>query len=43
LWQLFRGLNLVLIHLRLQLGQARGGDANSARQRRTVEQIVCAD
>ena len=34
--QLFRGLNLVLIHLRLQLGQARGGAANSAPQRRTV-------
>ena len=35
-------LNLVLIHLRLQLGQARGGDANSVPQRRTVKQILCA-
>ena len=29
-WRLFRGLNLVLIHPRLQLRQARGGDARSA-------------
>jgi hypothetical protein len=33
---------LVDLVLRLQLGQARGGDANYTPQRRTVKQILCA-
>jgi hypothetical protein len=37
-----QGLNLVLIHLRLYLGQARGGDANSAPPKKDCKMLCAA-
>lgn len=42
LWKLFRELNLVLNHLRLQLGQSKEKGASSATGRRTARQKLCA-
>lgn len=42
LWKLFRELNLILSHRRLQLGQSKEKGASSAPERRTARHKLCS-